>query len=157
MYGISHIRSVSVGLDSQILYLFIYITGYLNVRKISETMDFRTFKKFVAALRGAHVDWKGSKYVPLNNVDSTTDVVGGADSYLACVSFACQTQRSNIRYSGRICVIQRHVVQYVVDKTEINLIFWIFFHPYQPGSSKTASKGPVHIRGTWLVPWPHPS
>ena len=43
MYGISHIRSVSVGLDSQIWYLFIYITGYLNVRKISETMDFRTF------------------------------------------------------------------------------------------------------------------
>ena len=28
MYGISHIRSVSVGLDSQIWYLFIYITGY---------------------------------------------------------------------------------------------------------------------------------
>ena len=43
MYGISHIRSVSVGLDSQIWYLFIYITGYLNVRKISETMDFRMF------------------------------------------------------------------------------------------------------------------
>ena len=42
MYGIFHIRSVSVGLDSQIWYLFIYITGYLNVRKISETMDFRT-------------------------------------------------------------------------------------------------------------------
>ena len=43
MYGIFHIRSVSVGLDRQIWYLFIYITGYLNVRKISETMDFRTF------------------------------------------------------------------------------------------------------------------
>ena len=43
MYGISHVRSVSVGLDSQICYLFIYITGYLNVRKISEMMDFRTF------------------------------------------------------------------------------------------------------------------
>ena len=43
MHGIFHIRSVSVGLDSQIWYLFIYITGYLNVRKISETMDFRTF------------------------------------------------------------------------------------------------------------------
>ena len=43
MYGIFHIRSVSVGLDSQIWYLFIYITGYLNVRKKSETMDFRTF------------------------------------------------------------------------------------------------------------------
>ncbi len=43
MYGIFHIRSVSVGLDSQIWYLFIYITGYLNVRKMSETMDFRTF------------------------------------------------------------------------------------------------------------------
>ena len=43
MYGIVHIRSVSVGLDSQIWYLFIYITGYLNVRKISETMYFRTF------------------------------------------------------------------------------------------------------------------
>ena len=43
MYGISNIRSVSVGLDTQIWYLFIYITGYLNVRKISETMDFRTF------------------------------------------------------------------------------------------------------------------
>ena len=38
-----HIRSVSVGLDSQIWYLFIYETGYLNVRKISKTMDFRTF------------------------------------------------------------------------------------------------------------------
>ena len=43
MYGIFLIRSVSVGLDSQIWYLFIYITGYLNVRKISETIDFRTF------------------------------------------------------------------------------------------------------------------
>ena len=43
MYGIFHIRSVSVGLDSQIWYLFIYTTGYLNVRKISETIDFRTF------------------------------------------------------------------------------------------------------------------
>ena len=43
MYGVFHIRSVSVGLDSQIWYLFIYITGHLNVRKISETMDFRTF------------------------------------------------------------------------------------------------------------------
>ena len=43
MYGIFHIRSVSVGLDSQIWYLFIYITGYLNVRKMTETMDFRTF------------------------------------------------------------------------------------------------------------------
>ena len=42
MYGIYHIRSVSVGLDSQTWYLFIYITGYLNVRKISEMMDFRT-------------------------------------------------------------------------------------------------------------------
>ena len=43
MYGICHIRPVSVGLDRQIWYLFIYITGYLNVRKISETIDFRTF------------------------------------------------------------------------------------------------------------------
>ena len=43
MFGIFHIRPVSVGLDSQIWYLFIYKTGYLNVRKISETMDFRTF------------------------------------------------------------------------------------------------------------------
>ena len=43
MYGIFHIRSVSVGLDNQIWYLFIYITGYLNVRKISEMMEFRTF------------------------------------------------------------------------------------------------------------------
>ena len=42
MYGIFHIRSVSVGLDSQIWYLFIYITGYSNVRKMSETIDFRT-------------------------------------------------------------------------------------------------------------------
>ena len=41
MHGIFHIRSVSVGLDSQIWYLFIYITGYFNVRKISETIDFR--------------------------------------------------------------------------------------------------------------------
>ena len=43
MYGIFHILSVSVGLDGQICYLFTYITGYLNVRKISETMDFWTF------------------------------------------------------------------------------------------------------------------
>ena len=43
MYGIFYIRPVSVGLDSQIWYLFIHITGYLNVRKISETVDFRTF------------------------------------------------------------------------------------------------------------------
>ena len=43
MYGILHIWSVSVGLESQIWYLFIHKTGYLNVRKISETMDSRTF------------------------------------------------------------------------------------------------------------------
>ena len=44
MYGVFHIRSVSVGLDSQFGTFFIYITGYLNVRKIFETMkDFRTF------------------------------------------------------------------------------------------------------------------
>ena len=43
MYGIFHIRPVSVGLDSQIWYLFIYLTGYLNVRKMSETINFRTF------------------------------------------------------------------------------------------------------------------
>ena len=43
MYAISNIRSVSVGLDSLIWHLFIYLTGHLNVRKISETMDFRTF------------------------------------------------------------------------------------------------------------------
>ena len=43
MCGLCHIRPVSVGLDRQIWYLFIYITGYLNVRKISETIDFRTF------------------------------------------------------------------------------------------------------------------
>ena len=54
MYGIFHIRSVSVGLDSQIWYLFIYITGYLNVRKISETMDFRTF---VGPLEEGNVIW----------------------------------------------------------------------------------------------------
>lgn len=33
MYGILHIHPVSVGLDSQIWYHFIYIAGYLNVRK----------------------------------------------------------------------------------------------------------------------------
>ena len=45
MYGFFHIRSVSVGPDSRIWYLFIiYITGYLNVRKISETIDFRAFE-----------------------------------------------------------------------------------------------------------------
>ena len=43
MSGICHIRPVSVGLESRIWYLFIYIAGYLNVRKISETMGFRTF------------------------------------------------------------------------------------------------------------------
>ena len=43
MSGIFHIRPVSVGLESQIWYLFIYITRYLDVRKISETMGFRTF------------------------------------------------------------------------------------------------------------------
>ena len=43
MYGIFYIRPVSVGLDSQIWYLFINITGYLNVRKMSETIDFQTF------------------------------------------------------------------------------------------------------------------
>ena len=62
MYGIFHIRSVSVGLDSQIWYLFIYITGYLNVRKISETMDFRTFvgplnKRNVRNNRIVSSDW----------------------------------------------------------------------------------------------------
>ena len=51
MYGIFHIRPVSVGLDSQIWYLFIYITGYLNVRKMSETIDFRTFV-------GPLISWK---------------------------------------------------------------------------------------------------
>ena len=43
MYGIFHIRPVSVGLDPPISQLFIYISGYLDVRKISEMMDFRTF------------------------------------------------------------------------------------------------------------------
>ena len=43
MYEISNIRSVSVGLESQIWYLFIFITGYLNVRKINETMFLQTF------------------------------------------------------------------------------------------------------------------
>ena len=43
MCGIFHIRYVCVGLDSQIWYLFIYITRCLNVRKISETNDFQTF------------------------------------------------------------------------------------------------------------------
>ena len=43
MYGIFHIRPVSVGLESQIWHLFIHVTGYLNVRKMSETIDFRTF------------------------------------------------------------------------------------------------------------------
>ena len=43
MYGIFYIRPVSVGLDSQIWYLFIHITGHLNVRKMSETIDYRTF------------------------------------------------------------------------------------------------------------------
>ena len=43
MSGIFHIRPVSVGLDSQFWQLFIYNTGYLDVRKISETMVFRTF------------------------------------------------------------------------------------------------------------------
>ena len=43
MSGIFHIRPVSVGLDSQVLYLLIYITGYFNVLKISERMGFRTF------------------------------------------------------------------------------------------------------------------
>ena len=52
MYGIFHIRSVSVGLDSQIWHLFIYITGYLNVRKIYETMDFRTFVGPLAKIIG---------------------------------------------------------------------------------------------------------
>ena len=42
MYGIYHIRPVSVGLNSQIWYLFIHVTGYLNVRKVSEMIDFRT-------------------------------------------------------------------------------------------------------------------
>ena len=68
MYGISNIRSVSVGLDSQIWYLFIYITGYLNVRKISETMDFRTFVgpliTIKARLLSAYVAHKhGPRYV----------------------------------------------------------------------------------------------
>ena len=52
MYGILHIRPVSVGLDSQIWYLFIYITGYLNVRKIYETMDFRTFVGPLVVFKG---------------------------------------------------------------------------------------------------------
>ena len=43
MYGIFDIRPVSVGLDPPISQLFIYISGYLDVRKISEMMDFRTF------------------------------------------------------------------------------------------------------------------
>ena len=42
MSEIFHIRPVSVGLDTPILQLFIYISGYLDVRKISEMMDFRT-------------------------------------------------------------------------------------------------------------------
>ena len=61
MYGIFHIRSVSVGLDSQIWYLFIYITGYLNVRKISETIDFRTFVGPLLFLYRFSIPWKITK------------------------------------------------------------------------------------------------
>ena len=43
MSEIFNIRPVSVGLDTPILQLFIYISGYLDVRKISEMMVFRTF------------------------------------------------------------------------------------------------------------------
>ena len=41
MYGIFYICPVSVG--PPISQFFIYIFGYLDVRKISEMMDFRTF------------------------------------------------------------------------------------------------------------------
>ena len=43
MSGIFHIRPVSVGLDTPFSQLFIYKSGYLNVRKMSEMMDFRSF------------------------------------------------------------------------------------------------------------------
>ena len=43
MSRIFHICPVSVGLDSQFWQLFIHITGYLDIRKISEMMVFRTF------------------------------------------------------------------------------------------------------------------
>ena len=56
MSGIFHIRPVSVGLESQIWYLFIYIAGYLNVRKISETMDFRTFVGPLLILTFSHFE-----------------------------------------------------------------------------------------------------
>ena len=69
MSGLFHIWPVSVGLDSQIWYLFICITRYLNVRRISEAMGFRTFvgplvrtKKIVNNLH----QYMGSKMVVLN-------------------------------------------------------------------------------------------
>ena len=43
MSEIFNIRPVSLGLDTPILQLFIYISGYLDVWKISEMMVFRTF------------------------------------------------------------------------------------------------------------------
>ena len=43
MSGIFHIRPVSVGLEGQFWQHFIYITGCLDVRKISEMMVLLTF------------------------------------------------------------------------------------------------------------------
>ena len=92
MYGIFHIRSVSVGLDSQIWYLFIYITGYLNVRKISETMDFRTF---VGPLSSTKVT------VQFNNLD---DWLAGA----IFISRAAAESNSAFRWicwEGDVCLL----------------------------------------------------
>ena len=57
MYGIFHIRSVSVGLGSQVWYLFIYVTGYLNVWKISKTMGFQAFVGPQVYLRNEHAKY----------------------------------------------------------------------------------------------------
>ena len=43
MYGIFHIRPVSVGLDCPFCPLFIGITGYFDVPNISEMLVLRTF------------------------------------------------------------------------------------------------------------------
>jgi len=89
MYGISKIRSVSVGLDSPIWYLFIYITGYLNVRKISETMDFRTFVGpiVIVLILAFHIFQKAYRIL-ISNL---------ADSPLTRLSLDCQLRLAHSR------------------------------------------------------------
>ena len=138
MYGIFHIRSLSVGLDSQIWYPFIYITGYLNVRKISKTMDFRTFVgplvKMINFINVQLLDIEpGNQQIPQNNLQATSLQLF-ASTYLfnyhmyqnslrAKFCFYNQTVFSNLELRPYISAVRKSVIS--PGKCQITLQFLI--------------------------------